>query len=169
MISFEEAVEIVSRRLGYSAELATVALLEAMKGGAIHTTTSSSTSIGANELVITTGLSPIREQPIRRADLVKFITKQETLSVQVGTGATQHKLKTRRYELDAEIESAKKKASDPDDYHSVWIALKELAISGMPPFTGFADDKTLGYTTSKNELASFTKGALRKRLNPNAR
>jgi hypothetical protein len=169
MIAFDEAVEVVSRKLGYSPKLAGEALLEAMGLGLIRTVTSTVSHTGENELVVTTGLPPVRKQPIHIEDLAEFIESRQSLSIPVGSNVTRHKLKSRKHELDSVIQSAKKIASDPDDYHSVWTALKELALSGTPPFTGGVNEKTLEYTNSKNEVVHFSKDALRKRLVPSAR
>ena len=81
-----------------------------------------------------------------------------------------HKIKNRSQELDAEIELAKTKATDGNDFHSVWFALKEIALSGTSPFTGMADKKKgLEYMKANGESAWFSKNALRSRMGRSAR
>lgn len=82
-----------------------------------------------------------------------------------------HTLKRRTNALDAVIKMAKTKATDPDDYQSVWAALVQLAQGkGRPaPLTGYAEAEGVLYQDGENACKSFTKQALRKRMNPRAR
>lgn len=83
---------------------------------------------------------------------------------------TTHKLKSRARELDAEIEKAKKKATNPSDYHTVWAALVVIAQEGKAPFTGTVDETSgIHYTGSNGNTKFLSKDALRKRMNPTAR
>lgn len=78
-ISFEEAVAILVTRLKFSAALASEALLDAMAQGELRTSTEDARYTGPNELTITTGLQPSREQPIYIEDIRLFIAKRERL------------------------------------------------------------------------------------------
>jgi len=46
----------------------------------------------------------------------------------------------------------------------VFLALRELALSGEPPFNGQITDEGFLYTDARNEVRTFTQEALRKRL-----
>jgi hypothetical protein len=86
------------------------------------------------------------------------------------SGITKHKIKNRIIELDAEISLEKENATAADDYHSVWNALKEIALNSTRPFTGIIDaEKGLEYTKANGNLDYFSKDALRKRMNTSAR
>lgn len=86
------------------------------------------------------------------------------------SGKTTHRIRTRRHTLTAIIETAKERAANPDDYHSVWAALVRLAEgSNRPaPLLGYAEDEGVKYQI-KNDIKFFTKDALRKQMVPNAR
>ena len=47
----------------------------------------------------------------------------------------------------------------------VFLRLKELALSGEPPFTGIVTGGKLHYTDDNDNPATLDKGQLRKRLN----
>jgi|APMI01.1.fsa_nt_gi hypothetical protein len=85
-----------------------------------------------------------------------------------------HKLKARRYAIDAPIETAMKLAANPQDYHNVWAELCKMAESNPPPppLIGFSSDgvqyKGNKYQSS-GEPDIFTKDALRKKMTPSAR
>jgi len=79
MVTFEEAVGIVSKRLGYDTESATDALMGAMDRGEIRTSTTHVTKTGANELTVITGLPSTRKQSIHKEDLTRFIASRESL------------------------------------------------------------------------------------------
>ncbi len=79
MISFAEAVDIVSRRLGYDAGRARAALLSAMGNGEIKTSTSQAIHGPHDSKIIITGLSRIRAQDISAADVARFIATREFL------------------------------------------------------------------------------------------
>lgn len=71
--------------------------------------------------------------------------------------------------LNSEINEAKSKATDPNDYHAVWTVLKEMAICESPPFSGRIDPKMgLEFTNDKEEKAFFSKNALRNRMRRSA-
>jgi len=78
-ISFEEAVAILVTRLKVSAAFASDALLDAMARGELRTSTEDARYTGPNELTITTGLQPRREQPIHIEDIRLFIARRERL------------------------------------------------------------------------------------------
>lgn len=77
---------------------------------------------------------------------------------------TIHTIKNRTSILDAEITKAKENASNPQDHHSVWSALKGLALDEHGAFTGTAEGDSLEYESDGKKIM-FTKGALRKRMN----
>ncbi|NPC57854.1 hypothetical protein [Caenimonas soli] len=84
----------------------------------------------------------------------------------------EHKVKNRADPLAAVIEKAKEFAANSNDYQSVWAALVELAqSSGRPaPLLGYAEEEGVKYRTDTIDgVKFFTKNALRKRMNPDAR
>jgi hypothetical protein len=64
--------------------------------------------------------------------------------------------------LDPVIDKAIERAGN-SDANSVWLVLKEMALSGEPPFTGSCEGG-LSYTDVNNNVCVFTKDALQKRL-----
>jgi len=85
-----------------------------------------------------------------------------------------HSPNTKTSQLNAEIDEAKLKALDPSDYKSVWPALLELALNEVGAFTGrTCKIKGLEYSAYDGSGVQskkwFTRDALRKRMNPNAR
>lgn len=72
-----------------------------------------------------------------------------------------HKTQTRRHELESVIELAQTKAVKPDDYLAVWPELRKLAMDEVAPFTGDVFKGKLSYTNGKNEIAHFSKRALK--------
>jgi hypothetical protein len=72
-----------------------------------------------------------------------------------------HKLRTNS--LDAVIEKAIQQ-SPTRDTASVWLELRELALSGERPFTGEIVGKALCYTNDENKPDEFTRNALAGRL-----
>ena len=77
-----------------------------------------------------------------------------------------YQMKARKNELDAVIETARKRSNDPGDHNNVWFQLKDLAVNEEPPFTGQVDANGLHYTSgSDNSVRQFTKEALRHRIN----
>ena len=82
-----------------------------------------------------------------------------------------HSLMRRTNALDAVIRMAKASAAEPDDYQSVWAALVQLAQrkERPAPLTGYAEGEGVLYQDGENPCKSFTKAALRKRMNPRAR
>lgn len=101
---------------------------------------------------------------------VTALSKETSSASVANNGVTTNRLRNRKQELDSEIALAKEKATDPSDYHSVWNALRELALTETAPFTGIVDDdKGLQYTNAREVKAYFSKDALRKRMNPSAR
>ncbi|WP_147309255.1 hypothetical protein [Cupriavidus taiwanensis] len=90
--------------------------------------------------------------------------------------ATQvRRLGTRRHALSHIIEMAKRAAPEPDNYLSVWPVLVQIAESAEPtaPLIGYAGDEGVKYRGNVgkdgNDVKFFTKEALRKQMNPNAR
>lgn len=84
----------------------------------------------------------------------------------------EHKVKNRADPLGAVIDKAKELAAAPADYQSVWAALVDLAQSpNRPaPLLGYAEEEGVKYRTDTAEgVKFFTKNALRKRMNPQAR
>lgn len=75
--------------------------------------------------------------------------------------STTHKL--RKNSLDAPIEKAVAKARSLAT-GAVYLELRELALSGVPPFLGTTDGDALCYTNDKNLPDKLTKDALAKRL-----
>lgn len=81
-----------------------------------------------------------------------------------------HNLTRRKRALDAEIETAKMTATDPNDYQSVYAELAKMAQCKDGPFTGNVDRRGIEYiSNSTGKLARLTVDALRKRMNPAAR
>lgn len=72
-----------------------------------------------------------------------------------------HKLRTNS--LDAPIKKAVERAGSLAT-GPVYVHLRELALSGEPPFSGITDGDALCYTNDNNEPAKLTKDALSKRL-----
>lgn len=72
-----------------------------------------------------------------------------------------HKLRTNS--LDAPIKKAITRAGSLET-GAVYLHLRELALSGEPPFLGTTEGAALCYTNDKNEPDKLTKGALGKRL-----
>ncbi|MBI4740400.1 MAG: hypothetical protein HY777_02345 [Betaproteobacteria bacterium] len=84
-----------------------------------------------------------------------------TVATPAKPGITRHKLRTNS--LDAPIQKAIKLAGNTDTA-PVFVQLKELAIGGELPFTGFVKDGALCYTDDNNLPATMTKAQLGKRL-----
>lgn len=85
------------------------------------------------------------------------------------TGTT-HRMNTRVHPLRAVMDAAKAAAVSSTDYHSVWAALVRLAEadSRPAPLLGYVEGEGVKYQTDK-DIKFFTKDALRKQMNPNAR
>ncbi|CAJ0873876.1 hypothetical protein R77569_02566 [Ralstonia mannitolilytica] len=86
-------------------------------------------------------------------------------------GKTIHVPRTRRrHALGHVIGKAKHAANEPDNYLSVWPELMRLAEQDEPPapLLGYVDGEGVKYQTD-NGIKFFTKDALRKQMNPNAR
>lgn len=98
----------------------------------------------------------------------------ESTAPSVSVAIRSHRLKSRTNVLDAVIEMATRQATNPADYHSVWAELEALAESKHPP-APLLDRSPRGiqYSGPQKEKDGvpdvFTKNALRKRMNPNAR
>lgn len=115
---------------------------------------------------------------IKRDELVALI-EREGMTVPVYLGgvpakaktSTINKTTTRKHVLDPIIKKAKAAAVDPDNYLSVWPQLVEIARSANrpKPLTGYAEDEGVLYETENNPCKPFTKDALRKKMDPNAR
>ena len=114
------------------------------------------------------------EQFNRQQD--KSVTPDESVSPGASQGPkgeaklsrTVHSTKRRTAILDAEIAEAKTRATDPEDYHSVWTALTDLALDEHGAFTGITNGARLEYENNGNKYL-FKKDSLRKRMKPNAR
>ena len=65
--------------------------------------------------------------------------------------------------LAAEIEAAKREATNPDDYLSVFAVLQRHAELRKPPFLGFVEGEGCKYQTPSG-VDIFTRDALRKRI-----
>lgn len=71
--------------------------------------------------------------------------------------------KERRNELDSAIEQAIQRT--PSGHHAdVFTELREMALTGIAPFTGIVDSKGICYTTSTNKIASLSPTALADRI-----
>ncbi len=82
-----------------------------------------------------------------------------------GPGKMGNTTKGRRtHPLGAEIEAARREATSPDDYHSVYAELQRLAEQGKGPFIGFAEGEGCKYQTPAGTVAFFNRDALRKRM-----
>jgi len=79
----------------------------------------------------------------------------------VGVGTIRHKL--RANSLDVPIAKAIKQAESLVT-GAVFLELRELAIGGEKPFTGYTEDGALCYTNDAGKPAKLTKDALGKRL-----
>ena len=66
--------------------------------------------------------------------------------------------------LSAEIEAAKREATNPDDAHSVYAVLQRWADERKAPFLGFVQGEGCKYQTPDG-VEFFTLDALRKRMN----
>lgn len=84
--------------------------------------------------------------------------------------ARTHRIARRINALSAVIDKAKKNSAAPDDYQSVWAALMALAqTANRPsPLLGYADGEGVKWDDD-GTVKFFTKDALRKRMNPDAR
>jgi hypothetical protein len=71
--------------------------------------------------------------------------------------------KTPRDVLDPAIDEAIAQAGSHDTA-AVWLQLRELALAGRPPFTGSVKGGEFAYTDAKNDVRSFNRESLDKRL-----
>ena len=76
--------------------------------------------------------------------------------------------KLRRDALDPAIDRAIAAAGNLDTA-SVWNELRELALDEEKPFNGQIQNGALAYTNGNNQVRTFNKDALRKRLNLRAK
>ncbi|OZB77156.1 MAG: hypothetical protein B7X36_01005 [Thiomonas sp. 14-64-326] len=82
-----------------------------------------------------------------------------------GPGTMHHSTKGKRAQpLSAEIEAAKREATNPDDAYSVYAVLQRLADERKAPFLGFVQGEGCKYQTPDG-VEFFTLAALRKRMN----
>ena len=82
-----------------------------------------------------------------------------------GPGTMRHSTKGKRAQpLSAEIEAAKREATNPDDAHAVYAVLQRWANEDKAPFLGFVEGAGCKYQTLGGEKF-FTLDALRKRMN----
>jgi hypothetical protein len=88
-------------------------------------------------------------------------TDSSTSPLPIAVTSIKHKLRSNS--LDVPIKKAIQKAASLAT-GAVLLELRELALSGEPPFTGAIDGGALCYTNDKNEPAKLTKDALAKRL-----
>jgi len=70
----------------------------------------------------------------------------------------------RKYPLTAEIENARREATDPDDAHAVYAVLQRWAEQRITPFIGFAGDEGIKYLKPNGVVGFLTQAALRKRM-----
>jgi hypothetical protein len=71
----------------------------------------------------------------------------------------------RKYPLTAEIEAARREATDPDDAHAVYTVLRQWAEQKKGPFIGFVQGEGIKYQRPNDERVYFlTPDALRKRM-----
>jgi hypothetical protein len=84
--------------------------------------------------------------------------------------ARTHRIARRINALSAVIDKAKKSATDPDDYQSVWAALMALAqtVDRPSPLLGYVDGEGVKWDDN-GSVKILSKDALRKRMNPTAR
>ena len=71
--------------------------------------------------------------------------------------------KSRRDVLDPAIDEAINLANTHDTA-AVWLQLREIAISGTPPFTGSVQAGKFAYTDARNQVRNFSRDALDRRL-----
>ena len=67
--------------------------------------------------------------------------------------------------LSAEIETAKREATNPDDAYSVYAVLQRWADERKAPFLGLVKGVGCKYLTPDGKFEIFTPAALRKRMN----
>ncbi|WAL82780.1 hypothetical protein OYT13_24105 [Pandoraea sp. XJJ-1] len=109
------------------------------------------------------------------AEVAELVTKTRTDETSQQSGSRIHRTRSRRHALGHVIDKAKQDASEPDNYLSVWPELVRLAESTPPPapLIGYVDGEGVKYRTSgpnpDAEVKAFTKDALRKQMDPNAR
>ncbi len=83
-----------------------------------------------------------------------------------GPGKMGNTTKGRRtHPLGAEIEAARREATNPDDFHSVFAVLQRWAEARRAPFIGFAEGEGCKYEKAAGTVAFFKSSALRKRMN----
>jgi len=75
----------------------------------------------------------------------------------------QHGIKTRRNILDGAIDKAIEKAGS-DSTDAVFLALRDMALEEVSPFTGDIEGNELFFTTYDNKLGALTKSKLDSRL-----
>lgn len=82
-----------------------------------------------------------------------------------GPGTVRNSTKGKRaQQLDAEIEAAKREATNPSDAHAVYAVLRRWAEEEKPPFIGFVEDEGIQYLVNTETPKFFTLDALRKRM-----
>lgn len=102
-----------------------------------------------------------RVPPETIEELQALAPKRAPSSVKASTIHTTYFIK--RNSLDGPIEEAIKRAGSTSS-GMVWIHLRDIALEGAPPFTGMVEDELLHYTNDKNQPATLSKDALKKRL-----
>ncbi len=97
-------------------------------------------------------------------------TAQPAVMADAPTRTVRRKLKSKRHALEHVIVIAKNAASEPDSYLSVWPVMVRLAETPNPPapLIGYVEGEGIKYQADKG-VKFFTKGALRKQMEPNAR
>lgn len=83
--------------------------------------------------------------------------------------ATVHRLEGGRSDFLREAIQRAIQTAGTRDTAAVFMALRQMALNVEDPFTGLVDNKGLHYTDHNNKVQPFTRDALRKRLNPDAR
>lgn len=146
---------------------------------AIHLELSEGETLHANGEVRIPMIVPDKFQRIALQgfqEMPRAIAAQKNSPIQLEQPSTAYtsNTRTRTSQLTSEINKAKLTAINPGDHQSVWSALSQLALDEEGAFTGNTDPKQgLEYKAhnGKGEQTKrwFSIGALRKRMNPNAR
>jgi len=94
-----------------------------------------------------------------------LLAEPESAPTIEGLGTVRNSTKGKRaQQLDAEIEAAKREATNPSGAHAVYAVLQRWAEQGKAPFIGFAQGEGIKYLTPAGGVGFFTFDALRKRM-----
>jgi hypothetical protein len=96
-------------------------------------------------------------------------TADRIITADDASGRSIYRIKTRSGPLDGVIQKARELASDPNNYHAVWLELVKIATGPNPlsPIHGYSDGEVKWQ--SGDDIKVLSKDALRKRIKPNAR